>query len=66
MPFARVDLIKGKSADYRAKLADIVYELSVFLRLRMATASLLSMSTRQRISSMIGTSLTWIGRLTSS
>ena len=26
MPFARIDLIKGKSADYRAKLADIVYE----------------------------------------
>ena len=26
MPFARIDLIKGKSTDYRAKLADIVYE----------------------------------------
>ena len=26
MPFARIDLIKGKSSDYRAKVADIVYE----------------------------------------
>ena len=26
MPFARIDLIKGKSADYRAQIADIVYE----------------------------------------
>jgi len=26
MPFARIDLIKGKHADYRAKVADIVYE----------------------------------------
>jgi phenylpyruvate tautomerase PptA (4-oxalocrotonate tautomerase family) len=25
MPFARVDLIKGKSAEYRAAVADIVY-----------------------------------------
>ena len=24
MPFARVDLIKGKSADYRATVADVV------------------------------------------
>lgn len=23
MPFARIDLIKGKSADYRAKLAEV-------------------------------------------
>ena len=26
MPFARIDLIKGKPSDYRAKVADIVYE----------------------------------------
>jgi phenylpyruvate tautomerase PptA (4-oxalocrotonate tautomerase family) len=26
MPFARIDLIKGKSADYRAIVADIVYQ----------------------------------------
>ena len=26
MPFARIDLIKGKSADYRATVADVVYE----------------------------------------
>lgn len=26
MPFARIDLIKGKSADYRAEVADIVYQ----------------------------------------
>lgn len=26
MPFARIDLLKGKSADYRATLADIVYQ----------------------------------------
>ena len=26
MPFARIDLAKGKSAEYRATLADIVYE----------------------------------------
>jgi phenylpyruvate tautomerase PptA (4-oxalocrotonate tautomerase family) len=25
MPFARIDLIKGKSAEYRAAVADIVY-----------------------------------------
>jgi phenylpyruvate tautomerase PptA (4-oxalocrotonate tautomerase family) len=26
MPFARVDLIKGKSAEYRATVADVVYK----------------------------------------
>jgi phenylpyruvate tautomerase PptA (4-oxalocrotonate tautomerase family) len=26
MPFARIDLIKGKSAEYRATLADVVYK----------------------------------------
>jgi phenylpyruvate tautomerase PptA (4-oxalocrotonate tautomerase family) len=26
MPFARIDLLKGKSADYRAAVADIVYK----------------------------------------
>ena len=26
MPFARIDLIKGKSPDYRATVADVVYE----------------------------------------
>ena len=26
MPFARIDLIKGKSAEYRATVADIVYK----------------------------------------
>ena len=26
MPFARVDMIKGKSAEYRATVAEIVYE----------------------------------------
>ena len=26
MPFARIDLLKGKSAEYRATLADIVYK----------------------------------------
>ena len=25
MPFARIDLLKGKTADYRATVADIVY-----------------------------------------
>jgi len=25
MPFARIDLLKGKAADYRATLADVVY-----------------------------------------
>src|ERR1700728_2897096 len=29
MPFARIDLIKGKSSDYRATVADIVYEAIV-------------------------------------
>jgi len=26
MPFARIDLLKGKPAEYRAKVADIVYK----------------------------------------
>ena len=26
MPFARIDLIKGKTAEYRATVADVVYE----------------------------------------
>ena len=26
MPFARIDLVKGKPADYRATVADVVYE----------------------------------------
>jgi phenylpyruvate tautomerase PptA (4-oxalocrotonate tautomerase family) len=26
MPFARIDLIKGKTAEYRATLADVVYK----------------------------------------
>lgn len=26
MPFARIDLIKGKTPEYRAAVADIVYE----------------------------------------
>ena len=29
MPFARIDLIKGKPAEYRAAVADIVYQGSV-------------------------------------
>ena len=26
MPFARIDLLKGKSSEYRATLADVVYQ----------------------------------------
>ena len=26
MPFARIDLLKGKTAEYRATVADIVYQ----------------------------------------
>ncbi len=26
MPFARIDLVKGKTAEYRATVADVVYE----------------------------------------
>ena len=26
MPFARIDLLKGKPAEYRATLADVVYQ----------------------------------------
>jgi hypothetical protein len=26
MPFARIDLVKGKSKDYRATVADVVYQ----------------------------------------
>ena len=26
MPFARIDLVEGKPADYRATVADVVYE----------------------------------------
>jgi hypothetical protein len=30
MPFARIDLLKGKTAEYRAAVADVVYrELSM-------------------------------------
>ena len=27
MPFARIDLVRGKSADYRRTIADVVYEV---------------------------------------
>lgn len=26
MPFARIDLLKGKSSEYRATVADVVYQ----------------------------------------
>src|SRR3954468_17478535 len=29
MPFARIDLVEGKPADYRATVADVVYEVIV-------------------------------------
>ena len=29
MPFARIDLVQGKSADYRRTIADVVYEAMV-------------------------------------
>ena len=36
MPFARIDLIKGKPSDYRRTIGDIVYEAMVEILLARA------------------------------
>ncbi len=46
MPFARIDLIQGKTPEYRAAVADIVYRASsISSRRPTVTASWLSAST---------------------
>jgi hypothetical protein len=46
MPFARIDLAQGRTAEYRATLADVVYKgiVGVLKARRMATASWSSVS----------------------
>jgi phenylpyruvate tautomerase PptA (4-oxalocrotonate tautomerase family) len=67
MPFARIDLIKGKPSDYRAKVADIVYEGIVGV-LKAPDGDRFIVVNEHAPENLIydRTSLTWIGRPTSS
>ena len=63
MPLLRIDLLKGKTSDYRAQLGEIIYQAMLdCLNVPKMTASRSLRSIRSMVCSLIGIILAYVDR----